>query len=145
MKRFLLVSFLFLVNTLIFAQTLPSWVRMGMSEEQIRRNFNGELTLDIGQSGSIRNFRFLSGNERNQRYEFWIHPQVGLIQVMLFEEYTIANFNSIISSLRQRYGNPELEEGEYYFILNLPPNMEEIVVAVNDGFIEVIFVFENYP
>jgi len=145
LKKFLLVSIFSLVTTLIYAQTLPSWIRMGMSVEQIRRSFNGNLTMEIGQSGSIRNFIFLSGNEHNQRYEFWIHPQVGLIQVILFEEYTIATFNSIISSLRLRYGNPEFEEGEYYFLLNLPDNIEEIVVDVQDGFIEVIYVFENYP
>ncbi|MCL2374621.1 MAG: hypothetical protein FWC65_05200 [Treponema sp.] len=140
MKRFLFVLFLFLLTSPIYAQTLPSWVRMGMSEEEIRRNFNGELTLEIGQSGRISGFKFLSGNDCNQRYEFWIHPQVGLIQVMLFEEFTIANFNSIISSLSLRFGNPEFEGGEYYFILRLPPDIEEIVVAVHDGFIEIIYV-----
>ena len=145
MKRFLLVLFLFLVTTIIYAQTLPSWVRMGMSEEQVRRNFNGTLTANIGQSSLIRDFVFLRGNERNQRYEFWIHPRVGLIQVIMFEEYTISNFNSILSSLRQRYGEPEFEEGEYYFIYNMPHNMEEIVLGANDGFIEIIYVFVNYP
>ena len=145
MKRVLLASFLFLVSTLIYAQTLPSWVRMGMSEEHIRRNFNGELTLVIGQGSMIKNIIFLSGKERNQYYEFWIHPQVGLIQVMLLEDYSISNFNSIISSLRLRYGYPELEEGEYYFTSNLPPNVEEILVSVSDGFIEIYYVFENYP
>ena len=144
MKKILFASILFIVAAFVSAQSLPSWVKMGMSEEQIRRNFNGELTLEIGKD-TLENLNFLSGKERNQYYEFWIHSQAGLIQVMLVEDYSISNFNSIISSLRLRYGDPEFEEGEYYFSANLPVDVEEIVVGIYDGSIEIYYAFRNYP
>ncbi|MCL1993514.1 MAG: hypothetical protein FWG66_11275 [Spirochaetes bacterium] len=148
MKKTLLLYFIAVMalaaNAPVYAQALPSWVRMGMSEQQIRQNFSGSLILELGE-GLNSDLRFLNGNAGNLQYEFWLHYRTGLVGVVLFENFSVSTFNSIISSFRLRHGEPELDGDEYIFYRNLPPDIEEISVSVASGLIEIFYVFWNFP
>jgi hypothetical protein len=136
--KIILILFIVLDIEEISAQSLPRWLRMGMSKQEIENNFNGEelweripdLYIHILTSPGII-------------YQFKIDKNKGLTEYWMVSSYL--NLQNIIEDYSLFYDEPSIIENEYWWfnVEKLPEDIIAICVKSNGKVINIIFFFSN--
>jgi hypothetical protein len=117
----------------IEAQNLPSWIRVGLTKDEIQRQINdGWPTNELMENMDPNIFGYF--NREGLRILFHINPAKGLEQVFIKGGIlSDLSFTSTIADFTKRYGQSRIRNDSiYYFNRNLPTDVEMILVTRTD-------------
>ena len=147
--NFVIVFLLFTISN-VFSQDIQSWIRYGMTINEIKQALkissvtrNG-VTMEFGSGNGLGSGVWAYDRENNygyvtnesllagravKNYHFVFNQQNKLIEFWFMGEY---NFQRLLREFTSKYGQPTVDMGDftyYSFTLNMPNNVEKIIIV----------------
>jgi hypothetical protein len=131
-KEIILFSLFFFKSFFVYSQDLPSWVRVGMTRDELLRN-----GATISKSDESDWYAFIT--EEGHVYRLYIESTKGL-SIVVESDGSSLDFNKITARFSSKYGNPTVRNNNYYYRQNLPRDVEMITMSIS-GEITLCFYY----
>ena len=113
MKKYILFTIVLFASINIYPQSL-SWIKMGMTESEIRNNLNHNGIWTRSESdGLVDVYTYYYIQESTNVYQFFIDKHKGCVYYKIAIKKSITNERSLINNLTDLYGPPKFTRGQY--------------------------------